>query len=172
MSAGGEWPQASCEFDAMEADRPDLTSSATTLASRSGSIEASIVWFRSILPRRDGSEAGRPLGETPAALKALSSRLPILSTLSKLPTLSATSSKGSLSAAATAAISTVFMVAFLVAPGPSARPVFCVFTRFNRLFGLARQALLCPAASLAARGVQTRAPSQPAGPQYYLGPVF
>ena len=104
MSAGGEWPQASWEFDAIEAERPDRTSSATTRASRSGSIDASIVWLRSILPRRDGSEAGLPLGETPAAEKADSSRLPILSTESRLPTRSATSSKGSRSCVATAAM--------------------------------------------------------------------
>ena len=104
VKAGGEWPQASCELDAMEAERPDLTSSATTLASRSGNIEANIVWFRSIDPRRDGSERGLPDGETPAALNALSSRLPILSTESSDPTLSATSSKGSRSCVATAAM--------------------------------------------------------------------
>ena len=75
-------------------------------------------------PRRDGSDLGLPDGETPAALKALSSNDPILSTESSDPTLSATSSSGSRSCVATAAIFTVFMVAFLVAPGPSARPVF------------------------------------------------
>ena len=41
---------------------------------------ASIVWLRSMEPRREGSEAGRPDGETPAAEKADSSNDPILST--------------------------------------------------------------------------------------------
>mmetsp|Transcript_5370 Transcript_5370/g.13499 ORF Transcript_5370/g.13499 Transcript_5370/m.13499 type:complete len:255 (+) Transcript_5370:1280-2044(+) len=104
VRAGGEWPQASWLFDAIDAERPLRTSSATTLASRSGNILASMVWFRSMEPRRDGSDLGWPLGETPAAEKADSSRLPILSTLSNEPTRSATSSKGSRSCVATAAM--------------------------------------------------------------------
>ena len=88
----------------MDALLPDRTSSATTRASRSGNILANIVWLRSIEPRRDGSDLGLPDGETPAALNALSSNDPILSTESRLPTRSATSSKGSRSWVATAAM--------------------------------------------------------------------
>ena len=77
-------------------------------------------------PRRDGSDLGLPDGETPAALKALSSNDPILSTESSEPTRSATSSKGSRSCVATAAIAGYVFVSFLVGPGPR-RALFFVF---------------------------------------------
>ena len=87
-------------------------------------MEANMVWLRSMEPLLEGSEAGLPLGETPAALNALSSSDPILSTESSEPTRSATSSKGSLSCVATAAIALLGLGVLWVAPSPVGAPRF------------------------------------------------